>query len=429
MKIALISSGFLPVVDGVSVAIANRLQQLSRQGHSVLLLVPDYAALGQTYPDWQTHVGSILPNVKVVPLESNPALGLAFERDVKPKAYRTVLAELGAFAPDIIHVDEPERLSFCLLKKPGIAYARQHNIPCVGFFHTHYIDYIDDYVTCPKIFTAGIQALFKVLFAWIYNSYDATLVASPTTYQAVCRMGIRNAVQDDFLGFDAPSFWAVQRQPHFFEQTYGLKNLENTVRLVFVGRLTPDKGWGFTCHAARQLIKAVNPADVSLIIVGDGPLRESLEQDLGSLFTHVHLLGRIPPQQMPALLANSDIHVTASAKETTGLTVLEASASGIPILAPRAGGVVDYIYDGQTGFLFNPQDPEDFVQKLRFLIENMTVRQAMGAAGKDHVIPYSWEQAVERLLIFWQTKISERTREKFQTTLHSPPQPPESGGS
>ncbi|MEO0378339.1 MAG: glycosyltransferase, partial [Cyanobacteria bacterium P01_A01_bin.17] len=130
-----------------------------------------------------------------------------------------------------------------------------------------------------------------------------------------------------------------------------------------------------------------------------------------------------------ALLANSDIHVTASAKETTGLTVLEASASGIPILAPRAGGVVDYIDDGQTGFLFNPQDPEDFVQKLRFLIENMTVRQAMGAAGKDHVIQYSWEQAVERLLIFWQTKISERTREKFQAPLHSPPQPPTAGGS
>lgn len=406
MKIALISSGFLPVVDGVSVAVANRLQQLSRQGHSVLLLVPDYAALEQVYPQWQTYTGSLLPNVKVLPLESRPALGLEFERDVSPKAYQTVLAALKDFAPDIIHVDEPERLTFCFLKKPGIAYARHHNIPCVGFFHTHYIDYIEDYVTWPRIVTSGIQAVLKVLFAWIYDSYDATLVASPTTFQKVCRLGIRNAVQDDFLGFDNASFQAAQ--PHSFEHAYGLGELEDTVKLIFVGRLTPDKGWNFTCRAARKLVQTVNPDHVSLIIVGDGPLRASLEQALGSLFTHVHFLGRVPPSQMPALLANSDIHVTTSEKETTGLTVLEASASGVPVLAPRAGGVVDFINDGKTGFLFNPQDQDDFVQKLSYLLKNPAIRQEMGTAGKEYVAQYSWEQAVERLLEFWQRQIDDK---------------------
>jgi glycosyltransferase involved in cell wall biosynthesis len=410
MKIAIISSGFLPVIDGVSIAVFNRLQQLSCQDHSVLLLAPDYSALQPIYPHWQNYIGPILPHVKVVPLTSRPALGLEFERDIKPQACRTILAELESFEPDIIHIDEPERLSFCMLKKPGIAYARQHNIPCVGFFHTHYIDYLDDYVTWPKVFTLGIEALLKFLFAWIYNSYDATLVASPTTYRKVCRMGIHNAVQENFLGFDTASFQVAQHQPHFFKQTYGLKNIENTVKLIFVGRLTPDKGWGFTCRAILKLIQVVDPTDISLVIVGDGPLRESLVQNLGSIVAHVHFLGRIDPQEMPALFANCDIHVTTSEKETTGLTILEANASGIPVLAPRVGGVVDHIEEGKNGLLFNPQNQEDFVQKLKYLIENPAVCNAMGTYGREQIAQYGWKQAGEKLLKFWHTQIAEHTR-------------------
>ena len=412
MKIAVISSGFLPVVDGVSVAIFNRLQQLSRCGHSVLLLTPDYSALKEIYPNWESYIGLIFPGVKVVPLESSPALGLDFERDVKPKAHSTVLAELMSFEPDIIHVDEPERLSFCLLKKPGIAYARKQGIPCVGFFHTHYIDYLSDYVTWPQFLISGLAAFLKVLFAWIYNSYTATLVASPTTAQKASRMGIRNIVQDNFLGFDAASFGAAQRHPHFFEQTYDFKDIEKTVKLIFVGRLTPDKGWGFTYHAAQKLIETVNPEKISLIIVGDGPLQNSLEKDLGTLFPHVYFLGRISPQQMPAILANSDVHITTSEKETTGLTIMEASAAGIPVLAPRAGGVVDFIDEGKTGFLFHPQDHDDFVQKLSCLIEDSALRTEMGANGRAFIAQYSWENAVDRILKFWQMQIENSTLEE-----------------
>lgn len=409
MKIAIISSGFLPVIDGVSVAIFHRLQQLSHKGHTVLLLCPNYAELALLYPDWQAYVGSILPNVTVVPLASRPALGLDFERDVKPRAYRTVLRELQLFQPDIIHVDEPERLACCLRKRPGIDFARRHNIPCVGFFHTNYIDYLEDYVNWPKFFVSGFQTLLKLLFAWIYQAYDLTLVASRSTADNVRQMGFCNVVQDDFLGLDVASYQSAQRRSNFFEETHSIQRIEHTTKLIFVGRLTPDKGWHFTRRVFRQLVQVVDPAQLSLIIVGDGPLREFLTQELGSLLPHVHFLGRVPSPQMPALYANSDIHVTTSEKETTGLTVLEAGAAGLPVIAPRAGGVADHIEHGYSGLLYCPRDQSDAVAKLKFLVENPSVRTEMGAHGQEQSALYDWNLVVDRLLHHWQTQVTRRS--------------------
>ncbi len=94
-----------------------------------------------------------------------------------------------------------------------------------------------------------------------------------------------------------------------------------------------------------------------------------------------HLLG-ISPDDVPALLANSDIHVTTSEKETKGVTILEAFAAGIPAVAPRAGGLVDSLEDGENGLLFTPQDKVDFTSKLKILIDNPIIASNNGAKSQ-----------------------------------------------
>jgi hypothetical protein len=135
MRIAIFSSGFLPVVDGVTVAQLHRLQRLSQWGHEVLLLCPDYQPIANIYPNWRDFTGEMFPQVQVVNLPSTPYLGIEFERNVSPKAYAQALQALEAFQPDIIHVDEAERLAHGFLKFAGVAYARRARIPCVSFFH------------------------------------------------------------------------------------------------------------------------------------------------------------------------------------------------------------------------------------------------------------------------------------------------------
>ncbi|MGJ3244511.1 MAG: glycosyltransferase [Elainellaceae cyanobacterium] len=408
MKIAIISSGFLPVVDGVTVTLSNRLKVLSYRGHQVLLLCPDYRPVALIYPDWHDYVGTILPGVRVVSLPSESFMGLEFERNPTRASHRLVSQELDAFQPDIIHVDEPDRLFLSLFNAPGVDVAKRHQIPCVAFFHTNFVDYIDDYFDLPSGAIALARWVSKRIISRVFNAYDATLVASRVTYENVTRMGIRNAICDDFLGVDLTRFNVERRDDRFFEKTYGIPDVDRRIKLIFLGRLTADKGWAFTLDAWSTLAtrSEFDLDQVAIIVAGDGDRRDEIETRFRQLGMCAHCLGRVSPNTVPDLLINSDIHITASEKETRGLTLLEAFAAGIPVIAPRAGGVVDTVQDGWNGFLFAPKDIDDFIQTLHRLIHEPDLRRTMGHRGREWVDSMSWGRAVNRLLAVWRSQIA-----------------------
>lgn len=411
MKIAIISSGFLPVIDGVTIAIHQRVRFLSQWGHQVLVLCPDYQPVASVYPHWADHVGAVLPGVQVIGLPSEPFMGIEFERNISRRASPSLLQALQAFQPDIIHVDEPDRLFLGLLRSPGVAYARERGIPCVGFYHTHFIDYIEDFFPLPPPLIALAQWISSQIIRRVFRAYDATLVASPVTEQRLQGMGIHNTLCDRFLGVDVNAFRFQPRVPQFFDR-YGIAGLEGKLKLVFLGRLTPDKGWRFTLRAFSQWVAHPDSAPwvrrIALIIAGDGALRQEIESEMQSLGLTVHMLGRVAPDAVPPLLANSDIHVTASEKETLGLTVLEAFAAGIPVLAPQVGGVVTLIRDGKNGRLFTPQDVDSFRRSLLDLLSDAGQRQQMGQQGQRDVAPYDWGGATKTLLATWETLAQHR---------------------
>ena len=417
MKIAIITSGFLPVVDGVTVADFNRMKKLSQWGHQVRVFCPDYSCLASVYPNWQDYIGEILPNIEVVNLASDAFMGLDFERNVSWRARSRLLQELEDFQPDIVHVDEPERLSVGLWQIPGIKYAKRAGIPCVCFYRTNFIEYAEDYFDWSPVAISGLQSLFTLLLRRVYNAYDQTFVTSPITQKKIVKLGINNTRYAGLVGFDTDNFSPDLRRPGYFAQTYDLPQVDQQVKLVFVGRLTPDKGWGFTFKAIRELFTRMDRDQVALIVAGDGCMREEISEELGQLTSHVHLLGRVAPDQIPALLANSDVHITTSEKEARGLTILEAFASGIPVLAPRAGGVVENIEHGCNGYLYTPQSVHDFTNKLQALIESPTLRRGMGDYAPSSVDQYSWDRAFQTLVGLWEEAIRNRQSSPPQRTL------------
>jgi glycosyltransferase involved in cell wall biosynthesis len=414
MKIAIITSGFLPVIDGVTVSGMQRLRKLSQWGHEVLLFCPDYSALKKLYPSWKDFTGDILPGVRVVSLASTPFMDLDFERNVSPFSYGTLSRELESFRPDIIHVDEAERLFFGFFRKPGIAYARNAKIPCVSFFRTNFLDYVEDYIPLPALGISVIQFFFKRIILFVYNAYDVTLVSSRVTHQKLIELGFRNTRYGNLLGFEQKAFTESLRHPSFFEETYQISSLNQKTTLLFLGRLTPDKGWDFTIEALAQLSQPERDA-IAIIIAGGGPMQDDIEANLSQLNIETHLLGRVPPEEIPLLLANSDLHVTTSTKETRGLTVLEAFAAGIPVLAPNAGGVVENIQDGWNGFLFEPHNVQDFKQKLLQLVQNHRLRQEMGQNAKSCVAQYTWDETVKNLVEIWTELIANQSKTNMST--------------
>jgi glycosyltransferase involved in cell wall biosynthesis len=416
MKVAIITSGFLPVIDGVTVTLWNRLRQLSDRHHQAIVFCPDYSGLEQIYPHWQAYVGEILPGIKIINLPSVPFMDVEFERNISQPSYPLLLRELEKFQPDLIHVDEPDRLFLSLFKYPGVTYARRSNIPCVGFFHTNFIDYIEDYFSLPAIAIRGFKSVSRFLIARNYNSYNATLTASAETGRKLLQMGIRNVVVDDFLGVDFDRFHPDLRRHDFFQQTYGISNIDEKIKLVFLGRLTPDKGWAFTLNAFATLAESPLREAIALVIAGDGPLHNRISKQLTTLGFTVCCLGRVPPDEVPALLVNSDIHVTTSEKETKGLTILEAFAAGLPVLAPCAGGIIDSMEDGHNGYLFTPGDRQDFIEKLVLLVNQPQLRQTLGQNARTYAAQCTWNHAIDRLLYIWTQQIEQISSRS--TTAH-----------
>ncbi|ABG52305.1 glycosyl transferase, group 1 [Trichodesmium erythraeum IMS101] len=403
MKIAIIASGFLPVLDGVTVSGYYRVQKLSQFGHQVLLFCPDYSPLAHLYPNWKDYTGNIFPGIQVINLPSTPFLD--FERNVGFNTYKIVVRELEKFQPDIIHVDEPERLFFAFFRLAGIKFARENNIPCICTFRTNFLEYFEDFLPLPKGINLMLQLIFEKSFVSIYNKYDLTLVSSTITHQKIIGMGIKNAMYINFHGFDIEKFNSATITTNFWELNYQIPNLNNKVKIVFLGRLTEDKGWKFTLGAFVKLQQLVNIENVAIIIVGDGPMREEISNRLSQVTNHVYLLGRISPKHIPNILKNSNFHVTASEKETRGLTVLEAFAAGIPVVAPEAGGVTENIQNGRNGLLFTPGNQESFCDKLKLLIEDSNLRKEMGINGRETISKYSWDNAVANLVKIWQEQI------------------------
>lgn len=407
MKIAIISSGFLPVVDGVTVTQLYRLQKLSEYGHQVLLFCPDYQPLVKVYPNWQDYTGEIYSGVHVINLPSTSFVGLDFEQNVTQSSYQIVLQELEKFQPDIIHVDEPERLWLGFFRVSGINYAKRVGIPCVSFFHTNFVEYMDDYLPIPSILIKGLQLVMKRHRRGIYNAYDATLVSSRVTADYLVKTGVNNIIYGQFLGIDTQRFASVVRDEQFWQNQYNISNIENKVKLIFLGRLSPDKNWKFTLDALTKL----DCSNLALIIAGDGEMREEIITKLKQITSNIYFLGRISPDHVSEILVNSDIHVTTSEKETTGLTVLESFAAGIPVIAPRAGGFIDSVHNGENGFLYNSDNSDDFINKLKLLIDNSDLRHQMGIEAKESVINYSWEETVQNLLKVWQQEIEKKANQ------------------
>jgi glycosyltransferase involved in cell wall biosynthesis len=148
--------------------------------------------------------------------------------------------------------------------------------------------------------------------------------------------------------------------------------------ILSVGRLKAPKDF---LTLVRSL-GGLPPASFDALIVGDGPDRPRVEEEIAALglSDRVRLAGE--RRDVPELLASADVFVLASASEGLPVSVLEAMAAGLPVVASRVGGVPEEVEDGETGVLVEPGDPDALTAALTRLIADSTLRRRLGAAGR-----------------------------------------------
>ena len=181
-----------------------------------------------------------------------------------------------------------------------------------------------------------------------------------------------------------------------FDGSVTKKNKSVELVIGIVKSLEKVYGIQYLIYAFKK-VKERNPQELKLLIVGDGSKRcelEKLTKKLG-IESSVEFYGRVPLEHVPIMHKKIDIAVFPSLSESFGVSALEASASGKPIIVTNVGGHPEVVRDGITGFLVPPCDVESLVLSIEKLVNDSDLRYAMGTQGRKFVEEnYSWDKCV-----------------------------------
>jgi glycosyltransferase involved in cell wall biosynthesis len=177
--------------------------------------------------------------------------------------------------------------------------------------------------------------------------------------------------------------------------------------VLFVGSLIPRKGLNVLVEAAKKIVK--EKAETKFLIVGDGPLKNQLSISLESanLTGNFKFLGNLEEDELSAVYNCADVFVLPSIQEGQGIVLLEAEASGKPVVAFDAGGVNESMLNGETGLLVKRKSDEELADALLKLLDDRNLREKMGVNGRRFVTEnFTWNICAQKMLNVYHEALS-----------------------
>lgn len=280
--------------------------------------------------------------------------------------------EIRDFAPDIIHLSAPDPAAHA-----AKTLARDLGVPVVASIHTRFETYFEYYGL--GFIRPGIEALLRRFYAGL----DTIFVTTPGFGDTMREAGIINVEPAVWSrGVDKTRFNPDRRSP---EWRWGLGIADDEPVIGFVGRLVLEKGLDMVTAAVAELKR--RGVRHRLLVVGDGPARESFARDVpDAIFT-----GFQDGTNLARAYASADMLLNPSITETFGNINLEAMASGIPVVAARAGGNECLVTDGITGALVAAKDVAGYADVLERYCTDPALRAAHGQAGLAAAQAYDWD--------------------------------------
>jgi glycosyltransferase involved in cell wall biosynthesis len=373
MRIAFFTETFLPKTDGIVNVLCHHFDGLAEAGHESLLFAP---VIGRKEQNSDRYANTRIVRYAGHPFPWYPDLHFAFPD-------RTLPHHLDRFQPDLIHVVNPVTLG-----RAGIRQARRRKLPLVASFHT-------DIVGFARAWGMGIAArpLWSMVRA-LHNRADLNLVPSEVTRRQVMQHGVRR-VEVWPHGVDSERFDPAKRSAAWRERlTEG--EVEKPL-LIFVSRVSAEKG----VEWLPDLLDAL--PGTRLAVVGDGPARPALAQRLAG--KPAVLTGWLHGEELAAAWASGDIFVFPSPHETFGNVVLEAMACGLPVVAPRSGGLLDFMHHREHGLLFVPDSRDEFIETTRRLVNDLPLAARLGRNGRRAALEMSWARVSADVVARYQTLI------------------------
>jgi phosphatidylinositol alpha 1,6-mannosyltransferase len=289
---------------------------------------------------------------------------------------RTALA---AHDADLVHLASP-----FVLGSSAVAAAKQEGLPTVAVHQT-------DVPAYARVYGAG-KLGEAAAWRWlrrIHNAAGRTLAPSTASAERLREHGVRR-VWLWGRGVDTERFDPARRSARLRQ---GLA-LGGELLVGYVGRLAPEKRVDLLWQVAAM-------PGVRLVVVGGGPAEAALRRALpGALF-----LGPRYGTDLATIYASLDVFVHGGACETFGQTLQEAAASGLPVVAPAAGGPLDLVDHGLTGYLVAPGDAGAIAAAVARLAGDPRLRRALGRAGREKMMGRSWRALGDQLIAHYSSVV------------------------
>ena len=394
LRIAHFTDTFHPKIDGIVTFLDNSIDYFSKRNNSIVVFCPTYGKQKEKY---------FGKNVKIFRLRS---IHLHTYKEVKIAIARPkkIFQELKDFHPDIIHIHSPGIVGFL-----GILAARKLHVPLIGTYHT-LVSEQTDYFSLGNILglnklVAKLYAIFKKekfrkrpkddsrlkkLFWYIslkmYKKCDIIIAPSESIADLLKSKLRQNAISHVCCGINLKKFYP--------KKSY---NDAKMLSFIYVGRLSFEKNIDIVIKAFQIIDK--RGIDFSVKIVGDGPARKYLEgmAKRYGLESKIKFTGEVHGNALKEIYRENDAFVTASTMETLGMSILEALASGTPVIAARKYAVPDIVKDGINGYLAEPYSAESFSEAIMKVIKNKSRIPHFGRQGVKIVQKCELERSMKKL--------------------------------
>lgn len=396
----MVAESFLPHFNGVTHSVLQVLAHLRRTGHEAMVIAPaggtpEGARPGETAPPGAGVAGArtatmartgveLVEGFPVVRLPSLPLTGYANVR-VAAGTVARIRRLISGFDPDVVHVASPFVLGWRAIQAAG-----QLGLPLVSIYQTQVPAYAARY---------GVPWLEPVLWNHVramHQGSTVTLVPSSHSLGELQEAGVPR-LRMWRRGVDTSRFSPARRDP-------ALRNrlAPHGERLIgYVGRLAAEK------QVEDLAALAVLPC-TRLVIVGSGPLKETLRRRLPG----AHFAGFLDGDELAEMMASLDLFVHPGESETFCQTIQEAMASGLPAIAVGRGGPLDLIDSSRTGWLYRPGDLAGLRDRVADLAHDDAKRAAFAAAALASVQSRSWASVCEELLVHYERAINVKARSR-----------------
>ncbi|AWA37905.1 glycoside hydrolase [Pseudomonas fluorescens] len=365
LHITLISETFPPEINGVANTLGRLCDGLRARGHRVELVRPRQADDPQRIED------DSLLLCRGWPLPGYP--GLQWGQSSMHKLLRRWTRQ----RPDVLYIATEGPLGLSALRA-----ARRLGIAVVSGFHTNFQQYTHQY---------GLGLLTRLLthyLRWFHNRSALTLVPSVSQRLELERRHFERLSLMS-RGVDSQLFHPAKRLNALREQ-WGLG--EQDIAVIHVGRLAPEKNLGLLKRSFEKLASTYPQLKLKLIVVGDGPQRMALENELPEAI----FCGSQRGEALAAHYASGDVFLFPSLTETFGNVVLEALASGLGVVAYDQAAAAQHIRHGYNGVLAMPGDEEAFCEAAAWLLEEDERLRCVRLNARQHASRQGWAAIVEQ---------------------------------